>query len=239
MVNDPLTKAELKPEAQSVEIEKKESNKKKKKRLPCWCWYCDREFKDLQVLIHHQRSRHFKCPYCHKRLHSASGLLVHAAQVHKERSPVERVPNALEGHDGGEWEIYGMRGVPEEDLERWRKGEPMVKREGRRGMTGVGLVSILAAQKQANAPVSYYKLPHNNNINNAHVHNWEEGQLLAANFDPKESIVGTDSSEIPCSNSIDDEATTEAQQQTRIVPTTNVKIVATGKVVRRDKSIFD
>lgn len=52
-------------------------------KLP-WCWYCDREFEDDKILIQHQKAKHFKCNNCHKKLNSASGLIIHIAQVHKE-----------------------------------------------------------------------------------------------------------------------------------------------------------
>ena len=29
-----------------------------------WCYYCEREFEDEEVLIQHQKARHFKCPVC-------------------------------------------------------------------------------------------------------------------------------------------------------------------------------
>jgi hypothetical protein len=57
--------------------------------LPCllllqpWCWYCDREFIDEPTLVQHQKSKHFKCPDCNRKLNTAQGLSVHAYQVHK------------------------------------------------------------------------------------------------------------------------------------------------------------
>ena len=57
--------------------------KKKRAELP-WCFYCDREFDDEQVLIQHQKARHYKCHICNKRLFSASGMVIHILQVHKE-----------------------------------------------------------------------------------------------------------------------------------------------------------
>ena len=48
------------------------------------CRYCDREFEDEKVLITHQKAKHFKCIYCYKKLNSASGLVIHVAQIHKE-----------------------------------------------------------------------------------------------------------------------------------------------------------
>lgn len=49
-----------------------------------YCWYCDRDFQDEKILIQHQKAKHFKCHVCHKKLLSASGMVVHVFQVHKE-----------------------------------------------------------------------------------------------------------------------------------------------------------
>jgi hypothetical protein len=46
--------------------------------------YCERRFLDEKILIAHQKSRHFKCHVCNKKLSSAPGLVVHIFQVHKE-----------------------------------------------------------------------------------------------------------------------------------------------------------
>ncbi|WWC65839.1 uncharacterized protein I303_108461 [Kwoniella dejecticola CBS 10117] len=73
----------------------------KKKRtqvfvLKPWCWYCEREFEDDKVLLQHQKSKHFKCQLCPRKLNvskglvgtwltkkTAGGLMVHSQQVHK------------------------------------------------------------------------------------------------------------------------------------------------------------
>lgn len=46
-----------------------------------FCYYCDREFDDDNVLISHQKAKHFKCHVCSKRLTTAKSLLVHITQV--------------------------------------------------------------------------------------------------------------------------------------------------------------
>ena len=45
-----------------------------------FCYYCDREFDDDNVLIEHQKARHFKC-MCGKRMATAQSLSVHMIQV--------------------------------------------------------------------------------------------------------------------------------------------------------------
>lgn len=96
-------------------ISKREMTKRKKKELLPWCWYCDREFADEKILVQHQKAKHFKCTFCNRKLNTASGMVVHVAQVHKEN--IERVPNAIEGRDSVDLEIFGMEGVPPEDLQ--------------------------------------------------------------------------------------------------------------------------
>jgi hypothetical protein len=76
--------------------------------------YCEREFDDEKVLITHQRAKHFKCPQCGKRMNTTGGLSIHYAQVHKET--LRSVPNAIKGRDSVDIEIFGMEGVPPEDI---------------------------------------------------------------------------------------------------------------------------
>ncbi|PVH94765.1 hypothetical protein DM02DRAFT_618381 [Periconia macrospinosa] len=92
--------------------------KKKKKYLSIteklkrpWCYYCERDFDDLKILISHQKAKHFKCDRCGRRLNTAGGLSVHMNQVHKET--LTQVENALAGRQGLDVEIFGMEGVPE------------------------------------------------------------------------------------------------------------------------------
>lgn len=56
---------------------------KKRKRYPDlnqklerpWCYYCERDFDDLKILISHQKAKHFKCDRCGRRLNTAGGKL--------------------------------------------------------------------------------------------------------------------------------------------------------------------
>ena len=62
--------------------------KKKKKGgriLKPFCWYCERLFDNERVLVEHQKAKHFKCRVCGKRMITASGLVTHLRNVHKER----------------------------------------------------------------------------------------------------------------------------------------------------------
>lgn len=98
--------------------------RKKKKPVKPWCWYCNREFDDDKILVQHQRAKHFKCPFCHKKLYSGPGLTVHCIQVHKET--LDKIPEALPNRNSVDIDIYGMQGIPEEDVrehERLKRGD--------------------------------------------------------------------------------------------------------------------
>ncbi|KAI9785610.1 MAG: hypothetical protein M1816_000357 [Peltula sp. TS41687] len=77
-----------------------------------WCYYCERDFDDLKILISHQKAKHFKCERCGRRLNTAGGLSVHLNQVHKEN--LTSVENALPNRASPEIEIFGMEGIPED-----------------------------------------------------------------------------------------------------------------------------
>jgi len=97
---------------------------KKKRKFPQveevlarpWCYYCERDFDDLKILISHQKAKHFKCDRCGRRLNTAGGLSVHMNQVHKEN--LSHVENALPNRKGLDIEIFGMEGVPEEVIQQ-------------------------------------------------------------------------------------------------------------------------
>ncbi|CAL8102496.1 unnamed protein product [Calicophoron daubneyi] len=88
--------------------------RKKRKQLKPWCWYCNREFDDEKILIQHQKAKHFKCPFCHRKLFTGPGLSIHCNQVHKEK--LDKIPNALPNRTSTVIDIYGMVGVPEVDI---------------------------------------------------------------------------------------------------------------------------
>ncbi|KAJ9612952.1 hypothetical protein H2200_002893 [Cladophialophora chaetospira] len=77
-----------------------------------WCYYCERDFDDLKILINHQKAKHFKCERCGRRLNTAGGLSVHMSQVHKEN--LTAVDNALPNRAGLDIEIFGMEGIPDD-----------------------------------------------------------------------------------------------------------------------------
>ena len=66
-----------------------------------WCYYCERDFDDLKILISHQKAKHYKCDRCGRRLNTAGGLSVHMNQVHKEN--LTTVENALPNRERSDW----------------------------------------------------------------------------------------------------------------------------------------
>ncbi|KAI0658761.1 hypothetical protein C8Q70DRAFT_916770 [Cubamyces menziesii] len=75
-----------------------------------------------QVLMQHQKAKHFKCNLCPRRLNTAGGLAVHIQQVHKlEPENLPRIENALPGRDGYEVEIFGMEGIPAPDVADYKR----------------------------------------------------------------------------------------------------------------------
>ncbi|CAM9139559.1 unnamed protein product [Ectocarpus sp. 6 AP-2014] len=91
---------------------KKKKQKVAKDETEAWCYYCDRVFEHEEVLILHQKTKHFSCMFCKKKLSTAGGLVVHAQQVHRET--ISEVPNAKEGRKSVDLEIYGINGIPAE-----------------------------------------------------------------------------------------------------------------------------
>ncbi|CAO2831158.1 unnamed protein product [Amaranthus hypochondriacus] len=88
--------------------------KRKKAVVKVFCYYCDRTFDDEKILVQHQKAKHFKCHACNKKLSTASGMVIHVLQVHKEN--VTKVPNAKPERESPDIEIYGMQGVPADVL---------------------------------------------------------------------------------------------------------------------------
>lgn len=81
--------------------------------------YCNREFDDEKILVQHQKAKHFKCHICHKKLYTGPGLSIHCMQVHKES--IDKVPNSLPNRSNISIEIYGMEGIPPEDIREHEK----------------------------------------------------------------------------------------------------------------------
>eukprot|EP00392_Amoebophrya_sp_AT5.2_P000192 g192.t1 len=85
-----------------------------RKRFKFWNYYDDKEFDTEEQLIQYQRQRHFRCPDCEVKAHSAPALAVHYEQVHGKT--LRGVPNAIPGRDDPRVLIIGLKGVPADML---------------------------------------------------------------------------------------------------------------------------
>ena len=59
----------------------RKSKPKTEEVVQTFCYYCDREFDDVNVLIMHQKAKHFKCSLCNKKLTTTKSLVTHIKQV--------------------------------------------------------------------------------------------------------------------------------------------------------------
>ncbi len=114
--------------------------------LKPFCWYCGREFDSDQMLVYHQRARHFKCPKCprYKTFYSISALRTHMLQMHQQG--VQRVPHAMRSRADPEINpfISGMACVSLEDIHA-RRDAVQKKHPGRRIVVPPGMLQMAAA----------------------------------------------------------------------------------------------
>lgn len=133
-----------------------------------WCYYCERDFDDLKILINHQKAKHFKCERCGRRLNTAGGrsplinplismltlcpgLSVHMTQVHKETLTI--IENALPNRSGLDVEIFGMEGIPDEVVQSHNQrvlqqfAQAEAERRAATGNAGPGAAGAGAAKK--------------------------------------------------------------------------------------------
>lgn len=83
--------------------------------LKPFCYYCEKEFENANILLQHQKNRHFACKECTRKFSTASSLLTHMQQVHGKS--IQKVTNAISGRDRVDINIYGMEEVPVEIIE--------------------------------------------------------------------------------------------------------------------------
>ncbi|GAB7347387.1 hypothetical protein MBLNU459_g4316t1 [Dothideomycetes sp. NU459] len=117
-----------------------------------WCYYCERDFDDLKILISHQKAKHYKCDKCGRRLNTAGGLSVHLTQVHKDTLTI--VDNALPNRSAPDIEVFGMEGIPDDILAQHnaRVSQEFFAAEAeRRAVTGNPTTGSAAAGAQANS----------------------------------------------------------------------------------------
>ena len=91
--------------------------KKRGRQQDIWCYFCDKTFKDEDLLLSHQLKTHFRCTICGKRATNVGGLAAHMMQVHK--SVLGKVPDSIKGRDNPKvgHSINGMSYIPHEALQ--------------------------------------------------------------------------------------------------------------------------
>ena len=83
--------------------------------LKPFCYYCEKEFENVNILLQHQKNRHFACKLCTRKFSTASSLQTHMNQVHGQS--IQKVSNAIAGRDRVDINIYGMDEVPVDIIE--------------------------------------------------------------------------------------------------------------------------
>jgi hypothetical protein len=58
-----------------------------------WCYYCERDFDDLKILISHQKAKHFKCDKCNRRLNTAGGPSPYPSPPDRMLTPLQVCPS--------------------------------------------------------------------------------------------------------------------------------------------------
>ena len=83
--------------------------------LKPFCYYCEKEFENANILLQHQKNRHFSCKICTRKFSTAASLQTHMHQVHG--SSISKVANSIAGRDRVDINIYGMDEVPVQIIE--------------------------------------------------------------------------------------------------------------------------
>lgn len=83
--------------------------------LKPFCYYCEKEFENVNILLQHQKNRHFACKLCTRKFSTACSLQTHMNQVHGQS--IQKVSNAIAGRDRVDINIYGMDEVPVDIIE--------------------------------------------------------------------------------------------------------------------------
>ena len=52
--------------------------------LKPFCFYCSKEFENINILLQHQKNRHFACKHsnCSRKFSTAASMSTHMTQVH-------------------------------------------------------------------------------------------------------------------------------------------------------------
>lgn len=71
--------------------------KREEVELKPFCYYCDKEFKNENILFKHLKSRHLACKDCHRKFSTAKALADHSLMRHQ--MSLDKVHNAKKGRD--------------------------------------------------------------------------------------------------------------------------------------------
>ena len=84
--------------------------------LKPFCYYCDKEFETVLILLKHQKNRHFSCKDCRRKFSKASSIVTHCMTKH--HITLSKVANAKKGRDSITMNIYGMVGIPDDIIDQ-------------------------------------------------------------------------------------------------------------------------
>lgn len=88
-----------------------------------FCYYCDKTFNNEIVLHQHQKGKHFTCDFngdrkeCKKKFPTTASLFNHCKTEHQMDMEKFKIPNALEGRNSPDLNIFGMTNVPRKLIE--------------------------------------------------------------------------------------------------------------------------
>jgi len=129
--------------------------------------------------VEHQKLKHLKCDQCGKRLATASGLVIHTDVVHKEKCL--HVHDALPGRSSVDFEIYGMKGIPQKFLDaragvtKEAGGEPQAKRAAH---DAAGQPAAASQQQQQQQQQQQYPPQHQMQMHQMHqMHQMQQHQM--------------------------------------------------------------
>lgn len=83
--------------------------------LKPFCYYCDKEFDTVKVLIQHQRTKHLACSECGSKFDTVTGLRVHMLNAYKKT--IKEVTGAIPGRSNPDIVVCGMEGIPKAIIE--------------------------------------------------------------------------------------------------------------------------
>ena len=100
----------MSPTPKIIKIEKMGRKKRDLSHVKPFCYFCEKIFPNENVLHEHQKSHHYRCHICFKKFPTTQNYVSHMNKMHGVQ--VTKIPNAIEGRDSCDVNIFGMNGVP-------------------------------------------------------------------------------------------------------------------------------